>query len=143
MRYRRRFKSVFIASRSIPQWLGDAQEFSISFSGEFGERSHCKRNSSRSARSMTMTMSICCRKASPVVALLLALMMPFAASGAERSKTKVLKPGEFNPADDSVDMFAAMKDGKIKVKLIAKDSTEANVLIENVSKKPLNVQLPE
>jgi hypothetical protein len=90
-----------------------------------------------------MTMSIRCRKASPVVALLLACMLPLAVSGAERSKAKVLKPGEFNPTDDSVDMFAAMKDGKIKVKLIAKDSTEANVFIENVSKKPLNVQLPE
>lgn len=90
-----------------------------------------------------MSRSVFCQIAPPVMALLLALTMPLVVNAAERGRTKVLKHGEFNPANDSVEMFAAIKDGKIKVRLIAKDSTEANIFIENVSKKPLNVQLPE
>jgi hypothetical protein len=40
-------------------------------------------------------------------------------------------------------MFAAIEKGDIAVKLIPKDSTECRVLIENKTKKPLNVKLPE
>jgi len=42
-----------------------------------------------------------------------------------------------------VEMFQAIKDGKIEVKLIPKDSKQSNVLIENKTDKPLRVQLPE
>src|SRR5665213_3526232 len=90
-----------------------------------------------------MPRSSLCRQTLPVVALLLVSCFSGIALGAEPNKGRVRKLGEFNPADDSVEMFAAMKDGKLKVKLIANDSTEANVLIENISEKPLNVQLPE
>jgi hypothetical protein len=54
-----------------------------------------------------------------------------------------LKPGEYNPAHESVEMFQAMEDGQIEVKYIPKNSTEANVLIKNKTEKPLNVQLPD
>lgn len=43
---------------------------------------------------------------------------------------------------ETVEMFRAMKDGKIDVKLIPKDSKQSNILIENKTDKPLSVQLP-
>jgi hypothetical protein len=56
---------------------------------------------------------------------------------------KMQTSGPYNPKDATVEMFDAMKDGKIAVKFIPKDSTQANVLIENKTDKPLNVKLPE
>jgi hypothetical protein len=53
-----------------------------------------------------------------------------------------LKPGEFNPDHESVEMFQAIERGQIEVKIIPRDSTECNVLIENKSDRPLNVELP-
>ena len=57
-----------------------------------------------------------------------------------RSKTK---PGQYNPDDQTVEMFKAIDAGQIEVKLIPKDATQCNVLIKNKTNKPLNVQLPE
>jgi len=42
-----------------------------------------------------------------------------------------------------VELFAAMKAGDIAVKLIPKNVKEANVLIENKTKQPLTIKLPE
>jgi len=56
---------------------------------------------------------------------------------------RATKNGEYNPADATVEMFAAIEKGDIAVKLIPKDSTQARVLIENKTRKPLNVKLPE
>jgi hypothetical protein len=53
-----------------------------------------------------------------------------------------LKSGEFNPQHESVEVFQAIEQDRIEVKLIPKDSTECNVLIENKSDRPLNVELP-
>ena len=44
---------------------------------------------------------------------------------------------------ESVDMFSAIDQGQIEVKLIPKDSTLCNVLVENKTDKPLTVKLPE
>ena len=52
-------------------------------------------------------------------------------------------PGQFNPQHETVEMFEAIEQGQIEVKLIPKDSTESRVLIENKTKQPLNVKLPE
>ncbi len=52
------------------------------------------------------------------------------------------RPGEFNPDHESVEMFQAIERGQIEVKIIPRDSTESNVLIENKSDQPLNVELP-
>ncbi len=52
------------------------------------------------------------------------------------------KSGEFNASHESVEMFQAIEQGKIAVKIIPKDSTECNVLIENKTDQPLNVALP-
>jgi len=43
----------------------------------------------------------------------------------------------------TVEMFAAMQNGDIDVKLIPKDATEARILIKNNTKQPLNVKLPD
>ncbi|HUY34116.1 MAG TPA: hypothetical protein VMV69_15315 [Pirellulales bacterium] len=40
-------------------------------------------------------------------------------------------------------MFKAVENGDLKVKLIPKDSTQGRVFIQNKTKKPLNVKLPE
>ncbi len=46
--------------------------------------------------------------------------------------------------DDTVsaEFFAAMKTGQIDVKYIPKDATQANVLVKNLTDKPLTIQLP-
>lgn len=64
----------------------------------------------------------------------------FHSAGSE--KKKKLRFGEFNPDHDVVDLFDGMEEGRLQVRLICKDSTEASVLIVNKSKKPLNVRLP-
>ena len=53
------------------------------------------------------------------------------------------KIGDYNPADQTVEMFPAIEQGDIAVTLIPKDSTQCRVLIENKTSKPLNVKLPE
>ncbi|MEN6558068.1 MAG: hypothetical protein ABFC54_07805 [Thermoguttaceae bacterium] len=51
--------------------------------------------------------------------------------------------GDYNPSDPTVEMFSAMQRGDIAVKFIPKDSTQARVLIENKTDRPLNVKLPD
>jgi hypothetical protein len=62
---------------------------------------------------------------------------------AAEGKSRPTKIGPVNPNAETVEMFAAIEKGDIAVKLIPKDSTECRVLIENKTKKPLNVKLPE
>ncbi len=49
---------------------------------------------------------------------------------------------KYNPQDETVELFSAVEDGKLEVKLIPKDSTRCRVLITNKTDKPLNVSLP-
>jgi hypothetical protein len=77
------------------------------------------------------------------MALLAVALLAAGPAGLAAERSAKLKLGEYNPAHDSVEMFAAMEEGQIEVKFIPKDSTEANVLIKNKTDKPLNVQLPE
>jgi hypothetical protein len=53
------------------------------------------------------------------------------------------KSGQYNPNDQTVDMFAAIEKGDIAVQLSFKDSTEGRMRIENKTDKPLNVKLPD
>lgn len=66
----------------------------------------------------------------------------FAVASAATPK-KPLKPGEFNPADETVELFAAMKAGQIDVRVIHKDASAAKALITNKSGKALNLKLPD
>lgn len=70
------------------------------------------------------------------------LLVPTLVSAAER-RGKALKPGQFNPENQTVEMFEAIESGQIGVRLIPKDSTQSQVMIENKTQKPLNVKLPE
>lgn len=56
---------------------------------------------------------------------------------------KPLKPGEFNPADQTIDLFEAIKAGQVEAKMIHKDSSGGKVLITNKSAQALNLKLPE
>jgi hypothetical protein len=63
-------------------------------------------------------------------------------SAAERSK-KLLKVGEYNAENESVELFEGIKAGTLAVKMIPKDSTQAVIQITNKSPTPLNIRLPE
>jgi len=76
------------------------------------------------------------------LAAMVGLLVPTLASAAER-RGKAIKPGQFNPQNETVEMFQAIEDGQIGVKIIPKDSTRSQVMIENKTKQPLNVKLPE
>lgn len=79
------------------------------------------------------------------VALVGALVVsaPSLSSAAEPNSGRALKPGQYNPANESVDFFAGIKSGEIEVKMVHKDSSQGKVFIKNKSGKPLNVKLPE
>ncbi len=80
---------------------------------------------------------------SPLLGLAVAVvLLPTLVLAGER-RSRVPKSGQFNPDHKTVEMFEAIKGGQIGVKLIPKDSTECRVLIENKTKQPLNVKLPE
>ncbi len=66
-----------------------------------------------------------------------AAIVPAAMLAADRTpKGTPAEPAEV------VEMFSAIEDGRIDVRLIPKDSTRARVFIENKTDKPLSVQLP-
>jgi len=78
---------------------------------------------------------------SPRLCLALAVaLVPALVSGAGRSDKA---PRGSQPAADAVEMFSAVQQGQIEVKLIPRDSTWSRVLIENRTKKPLTVKLPD
>ncbi len=59
---------------------------------------------------------------------------PLTLFGAEKAKKVEAK---------EVDIFKAMDDGDINVRLIPKDSALATIVVENKTDKPLNIRLPE
>jgi hypothetical protein len=71
-----------------------------------------------------------------------ALLCVTSLASAERPQ-RVPKPGEFNPADESVEMFAAIEAGQLEVKFIPQNSKQARLFIDNKTSKPLNVRLPD
>ncbi len=77
-----------------------------------------------------------------VFAALVLLLIASVALAAEKSK-RLVKIGEYDPDAAVVEMFAAIENGQIAVKLIPRDASECRVLIENKSDKPLNVKLPK
>ncbi|TWU46357.1 hypothetical protein Poly51_57530 [Rubripirellula tenax] len=48
-----------------------------------------------------------------------------------------------DPAAVTAELFAAMEAGQVDVKIIPQDATKANVLIRNLTDKPLDLKLPE
>jgi hypothetical protein len=73
------------------------------------------------------------------VAVFLVPAYLLAAGQSRKASTSVNRA---QPAE-TVEMFHAIEDGRIDVKLIPKDSKQSNVLIENRTDKPLTVKLPD
>lgn len=71
------------------------------------------------------------------------VLVGMVAAAAVAAPPKKLKPGEYNPAHRSVELFQAVDTGDLEVKVIPKDSTQCRVFIRNKTDEPLNVQLPE
>ena len=69
-------------------------------------------------------------------ALAAVALVPSWASAADRA-TRV------GPPEMTVELFSAMEQGQIEVKLIPKDSTESRLLVKNKTDKLLRIQLPE
>jgi hypothetical protein len=76
-----------------------------------------------------------------IAAMAVAALLSTSLCAAERVRPP--KYGEYNPAHETIEMFKAVANGQIAVKIIPKDSTRGTVLIENKTDKPLNVSLPE
>jgi hypothetical protein len=80
----------------------------------------------------------CLRSLNCLLVCASAAVMVVAAPGEEKSATKTEAP-----AGETVDVFEAMKNGQIDVKFIAMSPTKANLVVENKTKKPLTITLPE
>lgn len=59
-----------------------------------------------------------------------------------RSRGAITKP-TYDPTAEKVELFAAMEEKTLEVKVIPKDEFGGNILIENKTDKPLTVQMPE
>ncbi|HMO16043.1 MAG TPA: hypothetical protein PKA83_18125, partial [Pirellulaceae bacterium] len=64
-------------------------------------------------------------------------------SKAKKKLTRGKITYEVNKGYEQVELFQAIENGDITVRLIPKDSTVCTVIVENNSDKPLSVQMPE
>jgi hypothetical protein len=78
----------------------------------------------------------------PLIAAAALVLLPALVLAADR-RARAPAPWQYNPDHKTVEMFQAIEEGQIDVKLIPKDSTECQVMIENKTDQPLNVKLPE
>ncbi len=74
------------------------------------------------------------------LALTVALVLAVGLSAGERTKGGASSRA---PAGETVEMFAAIEQGQIEVRLTAKDSTQCTVAVRNKTDKPLTVKPPE
>ena len=81
-------------------------------------------------------------RSSRLALMVAVLLLPTLILAAERFG-KASKAAVPAAQQETVDMFAAIDAGQIGVRLIPKDSTQSQVLIENKTQKPLTVKLPE
>ena len=70
------------------------------------------------------------------------LLLAAAAMAGDDGNSSTKSNGATSDAQ-SVDMFAAIENGDIAVKLIPKDSRKSHVIIENKTDRPLTVKLPD
>ena len=74
----------------------------------------------------------------------LMLAAPLAANAAELSTSgRAPKPGQFNPANETVELFEGVKKGQLEVKMVHKDVAQGKVFITNKTDKPVNIKLPD
>ena len=86
-------------------------------------------------RNLSVTKNSHCRN---VLALPTCVLMLFVLGGSS------LRADDAPAADDTItaEMFAAMDAGQIDVKFIPINATKANVLVKNLTDKPMNLKLP-
>jgi len=77
-----------------------------------------------------------------VLAVCLSIAMASSLSAAKRTKGAITKP-KFDPKAKVVDLFEGIESGTLKVTVIPKNSKKGNVLFENMTDKPLTVNLPK
>lgn len=85
-------------------------------------------------------MLVRARKLAAVTVAALALTVVSVGHG--DGKPAITKPG-YDPSARKVEMFQAMKEGLIDVKLIQMNAKNGNLVIDNKVKEPLTIQLPE
>lgn len=61
---------------------------------------------------------------------------------AKKTSRPITKP-KFDPSAERIGLFEGMKDGRLAVKVIMKNSMSGNVLIENTTEQPVTVELPD
>ena len=81
------------------------------------------------------------RAVSGLLLLAAIALVPSTTLAAKRARAP--KPGEFNPRHETVELFAAMKDKTLDVRVIMADERHGKLVVKNNTKRPLNVQLPE
>jgi hypothetical protein len=69
-------------------------------------------------------------------------MVPAVLLAGDQPARLMTRSGPNDPNATTIDMFDGIANGDIAVKFIPKDSTQARVLIENKTDKPLSVKLP-
>ncbi len=74
-----------------------------------------------------------------VVSTVLAVLLPGAALAGDGIKGF----GPYQPDHPTVELFEAIQDAQLEVRLIPRDSAQSRLLVENKSGKPLNVRIPE
>lgn len=72
----------------------------------------------------------------------LGLLLLVAGTAHAAKKGAITKP-KFDPAAPVVELFQGMEEGKLGTKLLQKDSKSGNLLIENLTKETLTVDMPE
>lgn len=70
----------------------------------------------------------------------LALVTVTQIAGAGKAPMKILK---FDPTAEKMEMFDAIESGSLSVRVVAHDAKGGNMFFENLSGKPLTVNLPE
>ncbi|MDG2358690.1 MAG: hypothetical protein P8M20_03460 [Planctomycetaceae bacterium] len=73
---------------------------------------------------------------------LLALGLLAVGTAEAAKKGQITKP-KLDPNAPVVELFKGMKDGKLSTKLLQKNSKTGNLLIENLTKETITVQMPE
>lgn len=73
----------------------------------------------------------------------LALSSQKGTEAAEKARKPVMKALKYDPTAPQADLFQAMEDEKVSVRLVAKNEFEGHVLVENKTDGPLTIKLPD
>ncbi|MFN0196716.1 MAG: hypothetical protein ACKVT0_08210 [Planctomycetaceae bacterium] len=63
-------------------------------------------------------------------------------SKAKKAKRPITKP-KFDPDAEKVELFKGMEEGQLDARIVAKDAFGGKILVQNMTDKPLTVEMPE